>query len=326
MSTFRELTYMALDELKLMSDDSYYTEDHVLFLLNKYRSFLLKQRYSDIKKQMPESNYQTLSLDLEQYIPIIPCRRIEIRLSGITATTSWEGVLLCGYLSFGSNNIIALDLTYEQVQDISFVKDLIVSSINTDTSFTAQLIGNNIIVTSTELFTQVPVFIQGDSPISYVYTIYPQTIVGDTYLKTIDKIPYIMQIGNPRVYPIDYYKGDIALVSRDRMRYVGYNKFLENTIYCSINPDTYLYFKSNSITFLDLTKVYFTAIFQDCIEAASLQDETVSDLMDKTFPIEEALISPLIELTVKELSGFKYLPKDDDNNASDDLSNIQVKK
>jgi len=57
MSTFRELTYMALDELKLMSDDSYYTEDHVLFLLNKYRSFLLKQRYSDIKKQMPESNY-----------------------------------------------------------------------------------------------------------------------------------------------------------------------------------------------------------------------------------------------------------------------------
>ena len=34
MSTYRELTYMVLDQLKLASDDSYYTEDHVKFLLS----------------------------------------------------------------------------------------------------------------------------------------------------------------------------------------------------------------------------------------------------------------------------------------------------
>lgn len=41
---------MVLDELKLLNDDSFYTEDHVLFLAVKYRGLLLKQRYSDIKK------------------------------------------------------------------------------------------------------------------------------------------------------------------------------------------------------------------------------------------------------------------------------------
>ena len=41
---------MVLDEIKLTSDDSIINENHVIFLLNKYRTFLLKQRYSDIKK------------------------------------------------------------------------------------------------------------------------------------------------------------------------------------------------------------------------------------------------------------------------------------
>ena len=42
MSTYRELVYLVLDELKLVSDDSTFTEDHVVFLLNRYRTFLLK--------------------------------------------------------------------------------------------------------------------------------------------------------------------------------------------------------------------------------------------------------------------------------------------
>ena len=45
MSTYKELTYMVLDELKLSSDDAQFTEDHVMFLLNKYWAFILKQRY-----------------------------------------------------------------------------------------------------------------------------------------------------------------------------------------------------------------------------------------------------------------------------------------
>ena len=66
MNTLREMVYMVIDQLKNLSDDSYYTEEHIIYLLNKYRALLLKQRYSDVKRQVPESNYQTICIDLER--------------------------------------------------------------------------------------------------------------------------------------------------------------------------------------------------------------------------------------------------------------------
>lgn len=56
--TYRELIYMCLDEIKLASDDSYITEDHILFLIGKYRSFLLKQKYDKSNMPVSKSNYQ----------------------------------------------------------------------------------------------------------------------------------------------------------------------------------------------------------------------------------------------------------------------------
>ena len=66
MAKLRELTYMVLDELKLSSDDSYFNEDHVKFLIGKYRNFILKQQYKDIKKEIADSNFQTLEVELNK--------------------------------------------------------------------------------------------------------------------------------------------------------------------------------------------------------------------------------------------------------------------
>ena len=229
MSTYKELVYMCLDELKLYSDDALYTEEHIMFLLGKYRTFLIKQRYSDIKKQIPESNYQTICLDLIE-VPAIsgePCE-------------------------------------------------------------------------------------------------------GGSYLRSKEKIPFLMKIGNPRVYPIDYYQGEITYVSRDRMRYVGYNKYLQNIIYASLGPDNYLYFKSFNPQFLYLEKVRITGIFEDTLAASELQcpDENgniVCDVLDREFPIENALIPPLIQLVVEELTKAEYKPEDKENNSDDDLSEVASK-
>ena len=223
MSTYRELVYLVLDELKLVSDDSTFTEDHVVFLLNRYRTFLLKQRYSDIKKQIPDSNYQSIYMDLIQ-VPAIsgePCE-------------------------------------------------------------------------------------------------------GGTYLRSSVKVPIPMQIGSPKVTPMDYYQGEITYVSRERMRYVGYNRFLPNIIYCSIGPDQYLYFKSFNPQYLYLEKVKFTGVFENAERASELECGTsdICDILDKEFPIEDSLISPLIELVLKELAGPAWKPQDDTNNASDDLANL----
>ena len=224
--TYRELVYMALDEVKALSDDSIFTEDHTMFLLDKYRAFLLKQKYSDIKKQIPESNYQTICLDLME-VPAIsgePCE-------------------------------------------------------------------------------------------------------GGSYLRSKTKIPFTIKIGIPRVYPMDYYQGEITYISRDRMRYVGYNKYLQNIIYTSLGPDNYLYFKSFNPQYLYLKKVKMTGIFENPREVFQLQcpdqeGNTVCDILDATFPIEESLVTPLIELVVRDLLGAEWRPKDTENNATDDLSDL----
>lgn len=62
--TYNQLIYYILDALKLSGKSSYYNEDHIIFLMDKYRSFLLKQKYSDVKKPIPESNFQSICLEL----------------------------------------------------------------------------------------------------------------------------------------------------------------------------------------------------------------------------------------------------------------------
>lgn len=81
MKTYRQLVYMVLDELGLTTDDSRFTLDHVLFLLNTHRAEILKQKYSDIRKQIPVANYQTICLELEECtsIPGIPCEGTYMR-------------------------------------------------------------------------------------------------------------------------------------------------------------------------------------------------------------------------------------------------------
>ena len=224
--TYREIAYMCLDQLKVASDDSYYTIDHILFLISKIRALLLKQTYSNIKKEIPQSNYQTICLDLMQ-VPAItgePCE-------------------------------------------------------------------------------------------------------GGTYLRSKEKVPSTMTIGTNIVYPIDFYQGThITYVSRERMRYVGTNKWLKNVIYASKGPDGYLYFKSSNPQFLYLEKVRMTGIFEDPDKAAELECDSNNnlecDVLDREFPLEEGLVASVIELVIKYLSGAVYRPKDQENDANDDLSDL----
>ena len=66
-------------------------------------------------------------------------------------------------------------------------------------------------------------------------------------------------------------------------------------------------------------------IFEDAEAAAELQCEGTDkscDILDTPFPLEEGLVTTLIEKTTKFLSGSVYNPSDSTNNASDDLSEI----
>lgn len=225
MSKYSELVYMVLDEVKGMSDDFTYTEDHIIFLLHKYRSFLLKQKYDDVKRQSPDNNYQTLELSLMQ-VPAIsgdPCE-------------------------------------------------------------------------------------------------------GGTFLKSEIKLPYLLYVKYPKIVSPDFYVEEFSFVNRDRFRYVGHNKYLKNIVYCTVAPDNYMYFKSYNDKFLNTKNIIITGIFQDPQEVIKIQSNNINcNILDYEFPLEENLVSPMIELVVKELVGAMYRPKDEFNNASDDLASLNLR-
>jgi hypothetical protein len=72
--TVGEIVYMCLDLAKAStSDDSFFTEEHVLFLLKKYRSFLIKKEQDKEKSSTDvasEFEYQQICLDLEKVAAI----------------------------------------------------------------------------------------------------------------------------------------------------------------------------------------------------------------------------------------------------------------
>lgn len=231
----KEIVYMVLDLAKAAtSDDSFWTEDHVIFLLKKYRSFLIKKEQEKQRATTDiasEFEYQQICLDLEK-VPAIdgePC-------------------------------------------------------------------------------------------------------TGGYYLRTTKKIPKILEDNQPRVYPIDFYQGiNISYIPRDRMRYVGTNKFLQNIIYVSLGPDLHLYLSSNNPQFLYLKKLRMSAVFEDfddisCYLCDEEGNSTACDVLDEVFPIREYLVPTLMELIVKELTTAKYQPVDEHNNASDDMSKVSTKQ
>lgn len=216
----KELVYMVLDEIKGLSDDFTYTEDHVIFLLNKYRTSLLKQKYKDDKGVMHSSNFQTMLLTLKDSL---------------------------------QNKDYILERQYKQSEEV---------------------------------------------------------------------IPELLTDKGVRVYPETQFldNADIAFITEDRMRYVGYNKYLKNAVYATIHND-YLYITSRNLDIMNLEQVYLSAVFEDAVEAIKAISGEV-DLLEEDFPMEDSLTSLLIQSVVKELLGAAYRPKDQQNNANDDLADM----
>ena len=112
------------------------------------------------------------------------------------------------------------------------------------------------------------------------------------------------------------------------MRYMGYNRFIPISVFASKGSNECLYLKSNSIDVTAITSLKMYAVFEDAVNASELLCDGIKacDILDREFPLEEPLIPPLVELTVKELSRPIYAPEDKENNADDNLSEVMTRK
>lgn len=222
MQTYGELVYLILDELKLISDDKQFEEEHIIVLINQYRNLLLKQRYSDIRKEMPVSNLQSINITLS---------------------------------------------------------------------------------------------------------------VEDTILKSNMSLPTILNLNVQNLTTISsistFWQGEFSFIDYNQFRYTGYNRWLNSIVYVTIGPDGYLYCKSNNLSFLQLTDITVTSIFENPLEVHNLStpiNETSEDsILDIPIPIEGNLLSILKEIIIKELSGAIYRPEDEINNANDNLNKVSIK-
>ena len=77
MSTFNEIAYLIYDKLGISSDDSKIEIDHILFMMKNYRTYLLKQQYTDAKRLIPQTNYQNIHLDIEQITDCIVDNKVK---------------------------------------------------------------------------------------------------------------------------------------------------------------------------------------------------------------------------------------------------------
>lgn len=146
---------------------------------------------------------------------------------------------------------------------------------------------------------------------------------GGDYLKSTELIPYTLQLGIPRITVDNYYDTTIEIVSRERFPFVGNNKYLKKITYATIDHNNILLLKKDYCCCCDSdTKIKLTAIFENPREIANvapfIKDSTNVNSLDKILPIEESLITTLIELVVKELASSVYRPNDDINDNRDD--------
>lgn len=229
----REIVYMVMDELKLLSDDSSFNEDHIKFLVDKYRSNFLNQNY--VKGGVvSESNYQNINLSL---VPII------------------------------DTSIYGIEKEYKKSTDT-------ISSIMSISNTKA-----NIVITQT-----IETEIENEN--------------GE--LETIET----------EVKTDSYFNYKFVYVPKDRLDFVGFNKWLKNIVYWTIK-DNYVYVYSNNEDISFINEINIRAVFES----------TLVDLDDE-YPLESGLVPLVIQSIVQELSPKIVQPEDSYNNASDDKANI----
>lgn len=151
---------------------------------------------------------------------------------------------------------------------------------------------------------------------------------GEPYLLSTGPIPSTMGRGAVTIAPPAgfQYGYRFQFVNYQKFQFVGHNRWLNSFIYATIGPDGRLYVKGHQSGFKYLSKLRMTALFNDIEKAAEMacDDEccvdSACDIEDREFPLDAGYIPLLMKYVTVEITGAAWQPRDDKNNANDDLS------
>lgn len=319
MSTYRELIYIVSDLAKELNDDSTLNENHIMFLLNKYRTYLLKQKYTKKAQEIPLSNYQTVCSKLIEVPFVAGCPSEDCM--------KYEGKYL------RSEHKIDFPLTFSDTQ---------ATVVNCEYKWT--FIYNDYSNDEAWAWFRDTLGIPSDLTLS------SGTILKDYYLTSCNEdasnILSIYQSKGGDVDDITIWGSkeecldlqtaiannysNVTVVSRERFPYAGEGKFSTRFVYGTIGPDQYFYVKGKSKHFKDYNKVFITGIFENPVEAYEnsvctpcTKSANDCDEWDYTFPLEDALQTQLISLVCKEVLGSHLRVADTKNDGRDNLVEME---
>lgn len=159
-------------------------------------------------------------------------------------------------------------------------------------------------------------------------------ILGKETLKSIDRIPEFIRFDNNSTSGINLGLGDyysnyrLTFVSFERFPFTNSNRFLKNIVYVAISPDRKININiEGNFNASYLKQVTLMGVFENPIEAGKYscdQEEVVCDDLDRNIYLDNTLQAVIIKAIVQDLSFGLYKPKDNVNNAKDDLSNNSV--
>lgn len=359
--TYADVVYMILDELKLSSDDSYFNEYHVLMLADKYRAMILKQRYKDIRKQVPYSNYQEVMFTLKKRTDG-DNHFIDLRNAGANNSTlyiqgapletnyyfSGDGTKeIINYVDEDGNGEKILKRGFPMLINIGnpsvYLDDYNRTMINLVSREHGRYVGNN-----KYLRNVLYAFIE---PNKGLYVKIPDGF--KMKLNPANRETEVVEegtINNPKQYPKSTYavdKGVVSFVIPTSSEYYSlfeagkYYQLYFNTDYeykglfdCVSTVDnalalTLLNKPNNDLKKFDddnLTEIpiKMVAVFEDSVYASEFTVEKTLHPLDRTFPMEDSLVNLVIEAVVKELTYPVYRKEDTENNGTDTMPENQA--
>lgn len=359
--TYAEVVYMILDELKLSSDDSYFNEYHVLTLADKYRAMILKQRYKDIRKQVPYSNYQEIMFTVKKRTD--GTNNFMDLLNAGTNDTSYidNSILNTNYYCSSDDDFIinkTIDDNGERIVKRGFpmlinignpsvyLDDYNRTTITLTSREHARYVGGNkfmrnilyaFIEPNKGLYVKVPegfkMRIQPDNEVKEEIeegTLNnPKRILKQdgTYKYTFPSMTNAYTVEQLQADEGDFEDGKYYILPiDDNYKYIGLIKCVDTVdnglCLQLLNKQNNDLSKFNNIT--DNIPIKMVGIFEDSVYASEFTVEKDVHPLERTFPMEDSLVNLVIEAVVKELTYPIYRKEDTENNGTDTMPENQA--
>ena len=145
-------------------------------------------------------------------------------------------------------------------------------------------------------------------------------------LRSAVAVPPILRAGIPQAMPPAGLMASthLMLVDRAKLPFVGHNKWHRSLSYAALDGDR-LVVTGQDGALAYMPKVRLRAIFDDVEAAAAMEcddncDMDPCDTDARRFPLQDAMLPSLISACVQEVTRAAWQPRDDANNANDDMS------